>query len=155
MDKNKDRAEMVPLIKDVITKADNLLLGTTDEFGYADMTVMVNLRNPVIFKSAPLHDDDDVTLYMATKKDSAKMRRIKKHPYGSVLFLREDEQTYLLLKGSISEVEDMDFKTSIWQKTWKAMFPGGAEDPNFVILNFSPAWGKYYNHPKLREFVLE
>jgi len=60
-----------------------------------------------------------------------------------------------LLVGNAEEIDDLDLKKRIWQDEWKIHWPGGPEDPEFIILKLLPEWAKGWYKEGPFEFKLK
>jgi general stress protein 26 len=59
-----------------------------------------------------------------------------------------------MFTGDIEEVNDPDLKKRIWQDEWKMHWPGGVEDPEFVLLKLLPHFAKGWYKEAPYEFKI-
>ena len=58
-----------------------------------------------------------------------------------------------MLKGNMEIVSDMETKSKYWQKKFKnAYLEKSYTDPDFCLLKFIPAYGRFYSWYKVEEF---
>ena len=137
--------------------ADAAYLSTISDDGFPHTRMMGNLRNEQQCKVArELFEghDEDFMIYMLTGNSSPKMKQIRANPKVSVYFANAAELHTLLLVGEIEELDDPDLKKKMWQDEWKVHWPGGAEDPEFTLLQFSPTYAKGWYKDTPFEFKL-
>ena len=132
-------------------------LGTVDGDGFPQTRVMGNLRNKEQCRIAEelfAGHDEDFLIYMLTGHSSDKMQQIRANSKVSVYFCNSAEFHTLLLVGNAEEIDDLDLKKRIWQDEWKRHWPGGPEDPEFIILKLLPEWAKAWHKEGPFEFKL-
>ena len=133
-------------------------LSTVDGDGFPQTRVMGNLRNKQQCRIAEelfAGHDEDFLIYMLTGHSSDKMRQIRANSKVSVYFCNSAEFHTLLLFGNAEEIDDLDLKKRIWQDEWKMHWPGGAEDPEFIVLKILPDWAKGWYKEGPFEFKLK
>ena len=47
-----------------------------------------------------------------------------------------------MLSGEIEEVADKQLKKQLWQDAWKMFWPGGVDDPEYIVLKLSPVFAR-------------
>ncbi|MHC4641357.1 MAG: pyridoxamine 5'-phosphate oxidase family protein [Planctomycetota bacterium] len=138
--------------------ADAAYLSTISDDGYPHTRMMGNLRNEQQCKVAKelfAGHDEDFLIYMLTGHSSDKMRQIRANSKVSVYFCNAAEFHTLLLTGNAEEIDDPDLKKRIWQDEWKIHWPGGPEDPEFIMLKLLPEWAKGWYKEGAFEFKLK
>ena len=125
--------------------ADAVYLSTLGGDGFPHTRMMSNLRNkeqnPGCAKFLE-PDKNDFVVYFVTGQSSVKMQQIRANPRISAYFCNPREFQTLMLVGKVEEVEDKEFKKKLWQDGWEIHWPGGAEDPEFIVLQLSPIFAK-------------
>ena len=142
----------------LMAATDGAYLSTIDDNGFPQTRIMGNLRNQGQCRIAEeLFDghDEDFMIYMITGHSSDKMKEIRSNEKVSVYYCDPAEFHTLLLTGTAEEVPDMDLKKRIWQDEWKMHWPGGAEDPEFVLLKMLPERAKGWYKEGAFEFKLQ
>lgn len=86
--------------------------------------------------------DDDHTLYYITSRTSAKCSQIEANPNVSTLWTSVVEPMRdwgsVLIKGKASITDDKALRDRFWMDQLTFVFPGGADDPNYVIIVVKP-----------------
>lgn len=87
--------------------------------------------------------DEDFTVYYITSRLSAKCAQIAANPKVSSLWTDVVEPMRdwrsVLLKGRALISDDKALRDRFWMDQLTFAFPGGADDPNYVILIIRPA----------------
>jgi general stress protein 26 len=125
--------------------ADAVYLNTISKDGFPYTRVMGNLRNKQQCRASTelfARHSEDFLVYMLTGHSSAKMQQIRANPKVSVYFYNAAECHYLVLIGNAEELADPNLKKQIWQDEWKMHWPGGPDDPEFVLLSLLPVFAK-------------
>ena len=138
--------------------AEGAYLSTIDSNGFPQTRMMGNLRNKEqcrISEELFAGHNEDFLIYMLTGHSSDKMQQIRANSKVSVYFCNSAQFHTLLLVGNAEEIDDMDLKKRIWQDEWKIHWPGGPEDPEFIILNLLPKWAKGWYKEGPFEFKLK
>jgi general stress protein 26 len=93
-------------------------------------------------------------LYFCTNTSSVFAVEISKNPKASVYFYsRGIAWKGCLLKGDIWIVTDMSIKERYWQSKFKNAYPQKSfTDPDFCVLKFVPASGRFYSWYKPEDF---
>lgn len=140
-----DEKEIKQKCLGLMESADAAYLSTINDDGFPHTRMMGNLRNEQqckIAKELFAGLDEDFMVYMLTGNSSPKMKQIRANPKVSVYYANGAELHTLLLVGDVEEIDDLDLKKKIWQDEWKMHWPGGAEDPEFILLQLSPTYAK-------------
>lgn len=137
--------------------ANAVYLSTIGSDGYPHTRMLSNLRNkkenPGCAKVLE-PDKNDFTVYFVTGQSSVKMQQIRANPKVSVYFCIPGEFHTLMLRGKVQEITDQQFKNMLWQDGWEIHWPGGAEDPEFIVLKLSPTAAKGWYKEGPFEFEL-
>lgn len=152
-----DEKEIKQRCLKLMETADAAYLSTISDDGFPHTRMMGNLRNEQqckIAKELFADHDEDFMIYMLTGSSSPKMKQIRANPRVSVYYANAAEIHTLLLVGEVEELDDLDLKKKIWQEEWKIHWPGGAEDPEFVLLQLTPTYAKGWYKDTPFEFKL-
>jgi len=135
---------------------DVMYLSTIGSDGFPHTRIMSNLRNkkeyPSLVEIFEQHKEDFL-VYMVTSSSSVKMKQIRTNPkvsvYLSVFSSVPSDFQCLMLSGEVEEVTDKPLKKQLWQDGWEMHWPGGADDPEFIVLMMKPvvARGGYKQAP--------
>ena len=117
--------------REVIGKCMSSAFATVDENGCPQMRAMM-----------PVAVDDDLTAYYITSRQSAKCSQIAANPRVSSLWTDVVEPMSdwrsVLAKGQARVSDDKALRDRFWMEELRPFFPGGADDPSFVILVCKP-----------------
>ena len=153
MNEKEIKQECVKLMETV----DAVYLSTISQEGFPHTRVMGNLRNKQQCRIAEeLFKDhkEDFLIYMLTGHSSDKMKQIRAIPKVSTYYCDTTNFHTLLLTGNAEEIPDLQLKKQLWQDEWKIHWPGGPEDPEFVLLKLLPDFAKGWYKEAPFEFKL-
>ncbi len=153
-----EEKELKEACLNLMETTDVMYLSTVGSDGFPQMRVMGNLRNKEQCRIAEelfAGHDEDFLIYMLTGHSSDKMKQIRANSKVSVYFCNSAQFHTLLLVGNIEEIGDLDLKKRIWQDEWKIHWPGGPEDPEFIMLKLLPEWAKGWHKEGPFEFKLK
>lgn len=126
-----------------------------DSDGFPETRAMLNLRNakkyPGLKDIFQQHNSDFLT-YFTTNMSSPKIERVKKNPKVCAYYCKPDEWRGLMVAGIMEIVDDKDIKYELWQDNWTMYYPGGVEDPDYVILRLQPTFLKGYH--QLQQYTI-
>jgi len=152
-----DEKELKQECLNLIEATDAVYLSTIGDEGFPHTRMMSNLRsqkeNPGCAKFLE-PDKKDFVVYFVTGKSSIKMQQIRANPRICAYFCNPKEIQTLMLTGKVDEIEDMEFKKQLWQDGWEIHWPGGAEDPEFIVLQLKPTFAKGWYKEGPFEFEL-
>jgi general stress protein 26 len=138
--------------------ADAIYLSTNGGDGYPHTRMMANLRNkkenPVAAEVISREKKDDFDIYFVTSKSSPKMQQIRADSKVSAYLCDPGEIHTLMFSGEVKEITDMELKKQLWQDCWAIHWPGGADDPEFTVLQLSPAFARGWYKEGPFEFKL-
>lgn len=60
-----------------------------------------------------------------------------------------------MLKGTIEVLQDADSKQLIWKTGDTMYYPQGMTDPDYCVLKFTAAAGRYYSNFKSEDFTVK
>ena len=81
-------------------------------------------------------------IWMATGKDSAKTHDFLRIPKGGVCF--SENGNSVALTGDVEIVTDEATKKELWQEWFIEHFPGGPDDPDYVLVKFTSLQATYW-----------
>jgi len=87
--------------------------------------------------------EDDFSIWLATSAKSNKARHINANPNVSVSFFHEGVSVKFM--GPAAIIDDAAKKEELWEIEWARYWPGGAADPDFILLKITPDSGDYFN----------
>lgn len=124
MDNLKEKAAQMVAAAQVITVA------SIDENGYPRPVAMVKLK------------DQDGAIYVSTGTSSAKTAHFKANPKAGISIVRGGDS--IVFTGEMEIVTDEALKRSLWGDWMLDHFPGGADDPEYCVLKFTPVSATYW-----------
>lgn len=87
---------------------------------------------------------EGTALWFATSRSSGKIGEIEVDPHVAVLFVRDGRLSQAVLYGRASLVDAFDMKHRLWHEVWTEDWPGGASDPDYVLIRIEGECGSYY-----------
>ena len=86
---------------------------------------------------------DDIALWFITKIDSPKVSDIVDDPWAMVT--AQTSSQFATVQGHVQVVRDQHKLDEIWKDTYKVWFDG-KDDPDLVLLRFTPEEGEYWDN---------
>jgi len=96
-------------------------------------------------------------IYFCTNTSSKFVAEISQNPKAGVYFYSRKLIWFkgCYLKGGIEIVTDMGIKETYWQNAYKNAYAQQSfTDPDFCVLRFTPASGRFYSDFKLEDFEI-
>jgi general stress protein 26 len=131
-DQNDQRAKLWDLIKDI--KFGMLTTRHADGHLHA---------RPMTTQNARLDEDDALWLFMSRRGDSA--ADIEASPEVCMSYADPGKDTYVCVAGTASVSHDAAKKQALWSPMAKAWFPGGAEDPDLLLVRLDIQHADYWD----------
>jgi general stress protein 26 len=92
--------------------------------------------------------DQDECVWFTTSEQSGKIDEISADPHVCVTF--QEGHHFLSLSGEAELVHDREKIRQLWSEAWRPWFPGGADDPNLVLLCVGPREGELWDRSGLQ-----
>ncbi|MBR6015516.1 MAG: pyridoxamine 5'-phosphate oxidase family protein [Prevotella sp.] len=92
--------------------------------------------------------------YFTTNTFSLRVAHYKANPKASVYFCDEKGFKGMMLRGTMEVLTDAKSKEMIWREGDEQYYSGGVTDPNYCVLKFTAADGRFYSDFYPRSFVL-
>jgi general stress protein 26 len=86
-------------------------------------------------------------IHFITARTTDKPEEVAANPHVCLTFIDKGANTYIALSGMIHANEDRETLRSLWSRAEDAYFTGGAEDPDALLLTFTPERGEYWDAP--------
>lgn len=80
--------------------------------------------------------DDDFTIWLATYGQSSKVDQLRANPHVCVSYYIPGID--LNVYGEATLLDDQALRDELWQDSWRKHFPGGKEDPNYLVIKVTP-----------------
>ncbi len=149
-----ERTELVGLARDVMTRADMLVLATVGEDPFPRLRALFNLRNAERFPGlAAYQADKGLSVFLGTNTSSDKLRDIEAEAWVSVYFMLPDEFKGLCLSGRA--VADPLARAALWVEGWEMYYPAGPDDPDYTVLRIDPDRARGWSSSRSFDFDLE
>ncbi len=104
-----------------------------------------------------LHIDEDGTIYFSTFRGSRKVQQIASNPAVSVLYtsFKGDMMDWesVTVTGTASVTDEKGLRQRFWMPEFTRYYPGGVDDPNYVIIVVKPAEARYMSSAEMMEFT--
>jgi general stress protein 26 len=86
------------------------------------------------------------TIWFSTNTSSEHVAHLEADPRACVYFARWDEEPWqgLTLGGRMEILHDRASRETLWADGCERFYPAGIDDPDYTVLRFTAAWGKYY-----------
>lgn len=81
-------------------------------------------------------------IWMATGADSRKAEDFRNDPHAGLCC--QEGGNSIVLTGSVEIVADQDLKRALWRDPFIDHFPGGPDDPNYILLQFRSSQATYW-----------
>ena len=93
-------------------------------------------------------------LYFSTNTSSMRVRQYRENPRACIYFYRKGlfRYTGVMLKGTMEVLTDPETKSRIWRKGDTLFYRQGVTDPDYCVLKFTAAGGRYYRDLKTESF---
>lgn len=82
--------------------------------------------------------EDDLTVWMATNRDTRKVAEMRADARVTLIYFDRDDPGYATLVGRVRLVDDPAEKRARWKDAWTSYYPGGPEDPSYLLIEFVP-----------------
>lgn len=87
------------------------------------------------------------SIWFFSNKNTHKDEEIKQNPCACLTFADMKGQTFVSVSGKMKCIFDTDLVHKLWNEGVATYFPDGPDDPNIVLLNFTPETGEYWDAP--------
>lgn len=114
----------------IVARAQIITVASIDENGYPRPVAMVKLK------------DENGAIYVSTGTSSAKTAHFKANPKAGVSIVEGNDS--VVYTGEMEIVADEAVKRSLWGDWMLSHFPGGADDPEYCVLKFTPRSATYW-----------
>jgi general stress protein 26 len=141
-------------VKDILEKVERLAGGakvsfitSVDEDGFPNMKAML----------APRKREGLKTFWFSTNTSSLRVAQYRKNPKASIYFYEKGRFNYqgVMLVGKMEVLEDAKSKEMIWQFGDTLYYKKGVTDPDYCVLKFTAAHGRYYSNFKSEIFEVK
>lgn len=134
-------------IENFIDKQNVSFIASIDDEGYPNIKAMLKPRKHNGLKE----------FYFSTNTSSMRVSQFKNNPHASIYFYHKGLFKYVgvMLKGTMEVLTDQDSKNMLWQKGDTIFYKKGVTDPDYCVLKFTSASGRYYCDLKTENFDIK
>lgn len=129
-------------IGNLIDKASLTQICYLDEEGYPITKAMLKPREREGIK----------VFWFSTNTSSNKVKFFKNNPKASIYFVDKRFFRGISLVGTVEVLETADAKERIWQEGDTMYYHEGVTDPDYCVLRFTAAKGRFYSNFKSEDF---
>jgi len=116
------------------------------------VAMLTTIRGEGQFSSRPMAvtgNEFDGDVYFLTRASSRKVAEIDRDSRVSVSFADPKHERYVSMVGRANLVADRNMVRSLWDPTFKAWFPVGAEDPELAAVRVIVDEAEYWDGPTM------
>jgi len=132
-------------IEHLIEHANLSIISSIDESGFPNTKAMLPPRKKVGIKE----------LYFTTNTSSMRVKQYLADPKACVYFCDKRFFRGVMLKGTMEVLRDSKSKEMIWRDGDEMYYSKGVTDPDYCVLKFTAAKGRYYSNFKSHDFNVE
>ena len=89
----------------------------------------------------------DHAIWFITSKSTHKSEEVARNPKVCLCYVDRAANTYISLSGRVDLSDDKAQIRELWNIGADAYFPKGPDDPDVVLLRFTPETGEYWDAP--------
>lgn len=131
-------------IENIIDHQKTAYIASIDEEGYPNMKAMLAPR-----KRNGLHE-----FWFTTNTSSLRVAQYRVNSKASIYFCDQRFFRGVMLIGTVEVLEDAASKEMIWQEGDCLYYPKGVTDPDYCVLKFTAASGRYYSNFSSGDFTV-
>lgn len=120
-------------------------IGSVDEQGYPNIKAMLQPRKREGIK----------TFYFSTNTSSMRVRQFLSNDKACVYFCDNRFFRGVMLRGTMEVLTDAESKEMVWREGDEEYYPGGVTDPDYCVLKFTAASGRFYSNYHSEEFLVD
>jgi general stress protein 26 len=129
-------------IGNLIDKQGVSFIASVDTDGFPNMKAML----------PPRKRDGIKEFWFSANTSSMRVAQYRKNPNASIYFYDKRFFRGVMLKGTMTVLDDSETKEMIWQDGDTMYYPGGVTDPDYCVLKFTARSGRYYSNFKSEDF---
>jgi general stress protein 26 len=121
-----------------------------------DVVMLMTMGGPAGCHARPMavaRLDENTDLWFFASLDSTTVREIEADSHVQI-HGQGKCSTYVVLVGHATVVEDRAMIREAWKPTFKIWFPGGADDPNVVLLHVKGEHAEYWDNTGATALVM-
>ncbi|MDR2208924.1 MAG: pyridoxamine 5'-phosphate oxidase family protein [Azoarcus sp.] len=121
------------------------IIGSVGQDGFPNIKAMLE----------PRKRDGIKTFWFTTNTSSMRVAQFRANPKASIYFFDRDAFRGVMLQGHMEVCEDAATKEMIWQEGDTLYYSEGVTDPDYCVLRFTAASGRYYAEFSSSTFEVE
>lgn len=94
------------------------------------------------------------TFWFSTNTSSNKVKFFRENAKASIYFVDKRFFRGVSLSGTVEVLETTEAKERIWKTGDTMYYSGGVTDPDYCVLKFTAAKGRYYSNFKSEDFTI-
>lgn len=131
-------------IGNLIDKQSVSFIASVSENGFPNMKAMLPPRKRTGIKE----------FWFTTNTSSMRVAQYRENPNASIYFCDKRFFRGVMLTGQMEVLEDANSKQMIWQESDTMYYPQGVTDPDYCVLKFTAARGRYYSNFHSEDFEI-
>jgi general stress protein 26 len=132
-------------IGNLIDKQSTAFIASVDKDGYPNMKAML----------APRMRDGIKVFYFTTNTSSMRAAQYREDPKACIYFCDGRFFRGVMLKGTMEVLTDTESKEMIWMEGDDIYYKKGVTDPDYCVLRFTAASGRYYSNFSSQDFDIK
>lgn len=129
-------------VGNMLDKQKICFISTVDKDGFPNTKAMLSPRKREGIK----------TIYFSTNTSSQHVAQYRENPKACVYVCDRRFYCGAMISGTMQVLEDAEHKEMLWQAGDIMYYPKGVTDPDYCVLKFSAANGRYYRNFKSEDF---
>lgn len=129
-------------VGNMLDKQKICFISTIDKDGFPNTKAMLSPREREGIK----------TIYFSTNTSSLHVAQYRENPKACVYVCDRRFYCGAMLLGTMEVLEDAQHKEMLWQAGDKMYYPKGVTDPDYCVLRFTAARGRFYRNFKSENF---
>ncbi len=135
----------VQTVGNIIDKTTVSIISSVDEAGFPNTKAMLPPRKREGIKH----------LYFTSNTSSMRVKQYTDNAKACVYFYDKRFFRGVMLKGTMSVLQDEKTKEMIWKDGDEMYYPNGVADPDYCVLRFTAQNGRYYSNFKSKDFEVK
>ncbi len=132
-------------IGNLIDKTGVSIISSVDNDGFPNSKAML----------PPRRRDGIKYFFFTTNTSSMRTAQYLSNPKACIYFFDKRFFRGVMLKGTMEVLHDSESKEMIWRQGDEMYYPKGVTDPDYCVLRFTAAKGRYYSNFNSEDFEIE
>jgi general stress protein 26 len=123
-------------VLELMDEAEAVYLATVGEKG-PRIRALVNLRRRDLYPGpSEVCRTGNFSAFFSTSAASDKVREVRANPDVALYYCKPEQFHGVMLAGRMEILTDAALKRALWCDDWRIYWPGGADEPDYVVLRF-------------------